>query len=106
MLLLLDGQFDQLLLVGETAQPDSVQPWEDAENTHPTQHPSHLYSVQDGFDDTGDDCQVVLVLQVDAIQHHLVGPADEVGKTLIHPIMAGRQRRTVVALGNKGRGGI
>lgn len=56
---------------------------------------TYLYSIQHCFDDTGDRRHIFLVLQVNAIQHHLVCPTDKVGQTLIHAVMAGRQRRTV-----------
>ena len=55
----------------------------------------HLYSIQHCFDDAGDRRHVFLVLKVDAIQHHLVRPADEVGQALVDAVMTGRQRRTV-----------
>lgn len=54
----------------------------------------YLDSIQHGFDDAGDGRHVLLVLQVDAVQHHLVRPADEIGQTLVHAVVAGGQRRT------------
>lgn len=56
---------------------------------------AYLYSIQDCFDDVGDRCHIFLVLQVNAIQHHLVCPTDKFSQTLINAVMAGRQRRTV-----------
>lgn len=56
---------------------------------------AYLHSIQHRFDDTGDRCHIFLVLQVDAIQHHLVRPTDKVSQTLIDAVMAGRQCRTV-----------
>lgn len=60
-----------------------------------TEKEVYLHSIQHRLDDTGDRCHVLLVLQVDAVQHHLVGPADEVGQALVHTVVAGGQRRTI-----------
>lgn len=56
---------------------------------------AYLYSIQHCLDDNGDRCHIFLVLQVNAIQHHLVCPTNKVSQTLIDTVMAGRQRRTV-----------
>lgn len=65
---------------------DSVEQWKRG---------AYLHSIQHRFDDAGDRRHVLLVLQVDAVQHHLVGPTDEVGQALVHAVVAGGQRRTV-----------
>lgn len=56
---------------------------------------AYLDSIQDCFDDAGNGRYIFLVLQVNAIKHHLVCPSDKVSQTLINAVMAGRQRRTV-----------
>lgn len=60
----------------------------------PTDCPSYLDPIQDGLDDCGDRDHVVLVIQVDAVQHDVVGPADQVGKALVHPVVTRRHSRT------------
>lgn len=64
---------------------------------------AYLYSIQHCFDDTGDRCHIFFVLQVNAIQHHLVSPTDEVGQTLVYTVMAGRQRGTVERVLGEGK---
>lgn len=59
------------------------------------QDKTYLHSIQHCLDDTSHSCHILLVLQVDAIQHDLVGPTDEVAQTLVDATVAGSQRRAV-----------
>ena len=102
LLLLFYGQLHQFLLTKETrtgsvssinTTRDVVQNGSSISKKKKKGH--YLYSIQHCFDDTGDRCHVLFILQVNAIQHHLVWPTDEVCQTLIHTAMARRQRRTV-----------
>lgn len=49
----------------------------------------HLHTIQHAFDHRGDGCHGVLVVEVDALQHHLVGPTNEIRQTLIDAVMTG-----------------
>ncbi len=56
----------------------------------------HLHTIQHSFDHRGDGCHSVLVVEVDALQHHLVGPANEIRQTLIDAVMTGGHCRAAV----------
>lgn len=56
-------------------------------------HTVYLYSIQHRLDDAGHCDYAVFVVQVDAVQHHLVCPADEIAQTLIDAAVTRRQRR-------------
>lgn len=56
----------------------------------------HLHTIQHAFDHRGDGCHSVLVVEVDALQHHLVGPTNEIRQTLIDAVMTGGHCRAAV----------
>lgn len=53
----------------------------------------YLYSIQHRLDDAGHCDYAFFVVQVDAVQHHLVCPADEIAQTLVDAAVTRRQRR-------------
>lgn len=65
----------------------------------------HLHTIQHGFDHRGDGCHSVLVVEVDALQHHLVGPTNEIRQTLIDAVMTGGHCRAAVRERERERNG-